>query len=78
MVVDEAHRLQKPGTLGYDRLAMHAADSRVLLLTATPFQLEARGLENMLRLPEHKPASAYRSASRLGPSASTRVRSPNS
>lgn len=54
VVVDEAHRLQKPGTLGYDTIALHAADARVLLLTATPFQLEARGLENMLCLPQYR------------------------
>jgi hypothetical protein len=51
--VDEAHRLQNVRTDGYGIVARHAADARVLLVTATPFQLEARGLENMLRIPEH-------------------------
>jgi len=67
VVVDEAHRLQKPGTLGYDKLALHAADSRVLLLTATPFQLEARGLENMLRLPEDQAVGHLPKRVKVGP-----------
>jgi hypothetical protein len=67
VIVDEAHRLQNPGTLGYDRLAGHAADSRVLLVTATPFQLEARGLENMLRLPEHRAGGRPSKPVKVGP-----------
>lgn len=55
VIVDEAHRgLQNPANAAYERLAVHAADSRVLLVTATPFQVAARGLEHMLCLPEER------------------------
>jgi len=61
IIIDEAHRdLQKEDNNAYRWVAWHAADAHVLLVTATPFQLEARGLTTMLSVPEYEAQSGFK------------------
>ena len=51
VIVDEAHRgLQNEGNASYRSLEAMARGARVLLVTATPYQLAVPGLESMLSI----------------------------
>jgi superfamily II DNA or RNA helicase len=51
VIVDEAHRgLHNKNTVAYEGLSTVARGARLLLVTATPFQLTGSGLETMLEV----------------------------
>jgi superfamily II DNA or RNA helicase len=59
IVVDEAHRgMEDSDSDTFDRISDLAADGRVLLVTATPFQLSASGLAQMLEIATRKAQKA--------------------
>jgi superfamily II DNA or RNA helicase len=55
VIVDEAHRgMEDPNNRAFDEISALAADGRVLLVTATPFQLSASAFAQMLEIATRK------------------------